>query len=231
VTAIEPFDRGRPFERILRQAVEALLSEQLQRAGREFFFVQIGANDGVSFDWISSFIREHRLRGVAVEPLPDVFAELCRNYRDYPDVTLVNVAIHRSLREVTLYRVHPDKTAGLPDWAKTIASLDPQHHLKSAMPSEVIVAETVPAIPLEELLDGHGITRIDLLQIDVEGYDYEIIRMIDFDRIRPALIRFEHNVRSNVMSRQQLRDCVSYLMDAGYYILMDTMDAVAYLRG
>ncbi len=32
----------------------------------------------------------------------------------------------------------------------------------------------------------------DLLQIDTEGYDATILRMIDFSRCRPRLIKFEH---------------------------------------
>ena len=42
------------------------------------------------------------------------------------------------------------------------------------------------------LLAKHGVSRVDLLQIDTEGYDFEIIRMFDHAGVRPAVVRFEH---------------------------------------
>ena len=36
------------------------------------------------------------------------------------------------------------------------------------------------------------VPKIDLLHIDAEGYDYEIIKTIDFTKTIPSLILFEH---------------------------------------
>jgi FkbM family methyltransferase len=218
------------FEAALGECVQALLRDRLRAVGDAFFFVQIGANDGVNFDWVYQFVTTHRLRGVVVEPLPDLFRELCANYRAHPQVVPVNVAIHRTAREIDLYRVDMAKAAGLPEWVKAIASVDPDHHRKSGTPSEVIRAERVRCVTFAELLDQQRIDRIDFLQIDIEGYDHEIIRMIDFTRLRPAIIRFEHNLSKRVMRREDFLDCMRLLVDAGYYILMDPMDAVAYTR-
>ena len=54
---------------------------------------------------------------------------------------------------------------------------------------------------------------MDLLQIDTEGYDYEILRTIDFSRLRPRFINYE---------RELLQDdgpaCRSMLSAAGYVL-------------
>ena len=47
----------------------------------DFYFVEIGANDGVNFDPLRPLVLEHHLRGLLVEPLPDRFASLQSNYR------------------------------------------------------------------------------------------------------------------------------------------------------
>jgi hypothetical protein len=41
-----------------------------------FFFVQIGANNGQRFDPIYELVTRHKLAGLAIEPLPDLFEEL-----------------------------------------------------------------------------------------------------------------------------------------------------------
>ena len=214
---------------LLRRTIEALLDEQLTRAGDDFFFLQIGAHDGVSFDWVYSFVTRHRVRGVVVEPLRDMFERLCANYRDDAQIVPVNVAIHRTARTIPIYRVDPAKAAGLPEWAPAIASVDPEHHRKSGTPSDVIITETAPCLTMQELIDRQNITRIDFLQIDVEGYDHEIIRRLDFTTLKPAIIRFEHNLAKGVMTRADFLACQDLLLSAGYLLLMDPVDAVAYL--
>lgn len=49
----------------------------------------------------------------------------------------------------------------------------------------------VPATTLASLLARHGVERVDVLHIDVEGYDWEVLRQFDFDRYHPAVVRLE----------------------------------------
>jgi FkbM family methyltransferase len=225
---IESTRERRDFALMCQRATQALLHERLERVGPGFFFLQIGANDGVSFDWLYEFVTANRVKGVVVEPLRDYFAELRHNYRDHPQVVPVNVAIHRTAREVDIYRVDP-KAKGLPSWTKGIASLDPHHHQKSGTASENIVVERVPCITMEELFAQQAITHVDYLQIDTEGYDAEILDMIDYRVIKPSIMKFEHQMGAGTMSRETFRKCFDALYRAGYYVIMDEYDAVAYL--
>jgi len=49
-------------------------------AGRKPLLVQIGANDGVRADPVRHLILRHGLQGLLVEPLPDLFVQLQKNY-------------------------------------------------------------------------------------------------------------------------------------------------------
>ncbi len=220
--------RTRDVQLMNQRTVLALLHERLHQVGNNFFFVQIGANDGVSFDWLYDFVTANRLRGVVVEPLQDFFAALCDNYRAYPEVTPVNVAIHRTEREIEIYRVDPTKSEHLPEWTRGIASVDPAHHLRSGTDSQYMTTEHVRCITLTELFQQHNISHVDYFQIDVEGYDTEIIKMIDFKSIKPSIIRFEHQLESGGISEENFKTCSSLLIAEGYYLLMDRYDAVAY---
>jgi hypothetical protein len=51
--------------------------------------------------------------------------------------------------------------------------------------------ERVPARPLSAVLDEAGAKRIDLLSLDVEGYEAEVLRGLDFSRHAPDWILIE----------------------------------------
>jgi FkbM family methyltransferase len=206
---------------------EPLLLRQLQRSP-DFFFVQIGANDGVSSDPIHKFVTENNIAGLAVEPLRDIFAKLTETYRAFPTVQLANVAVHRTEKSLEIHRVDPQKGAELGGWAQGIASFNASHHGLTETPSDVMVAETVNCVTFDELLDSRGIKKFDLLQIDTEGYDAEIIKMIDFTRWKPAIIRFEHGMIDGLMSAATFKECVNLLIDQGYLVVTELYDAVAY---
>jgi FkbM family methyltransferase len=207
--------------------LEPLLHRRLARAP-EFFFVQIGANDGVFQDPIWEFVTRNDVAGLVVEPLPDVFEQLAANYRPYPKVTAVNTAIHASLSAAEMYRVDPARLLNLEAWARGIGSFNRQHHVDAGVPADAMRTETVPCMTLEALLQQHGVEAIDLLQIDTEGYDAEIIRMIDFRIRRPAIIHFEHGLPNGIMTPAEFKQCASLLMDNGYLLATAYFDAVAY---
>jgi hypothetical protein len=49
----------------------------------------------------------------------------------------------------------------------------------------------VPARPLSSLLDEAGICRVDLLSLDVEGYEAQALRGLDLSRHAPMWILVE----------------------------------------
>lgn len=206
---------------------EPLLYRRLAKSP-DFFFVQIGANDGVFADPIREFVTRNNVAGLAVEPLKDFFATLVANYRAFPKVKPVNVAIHESEKSITIHRVDPAKADRLGDWTQGIASFKEIHHRINQVPDEVMMTETVPCVTLTELFEQHGVRNPDLLLIDTEGYDYEIVKMIDFSRHQPAIIRFEHGLPAHTMSVQQFNECTALLMEHGYYVITEPYDAIAY---
>lgn len=217
-------DLGLQFQRLL----DALLEDQRRRAGEEFYFVQIGANDGISFDTFYDFVLDNQLSGLVVEPVTTYYNELVANYASLPGVTPVKKALHATERAAEIYYVDPAAVPGLPAGASGIASLDADHHSLGGTPSEVIRSETVECCTWSELLNEHHIERIDFLQIDTEGYDYTILEMIDFAACRPQMIKFEHYVGMGVMNRDQLGHCYERLNENGYLIVANPHDAIAY---
>jgi hypothetical protein len=70
---------------------------------------------------------------------------------------------------------------------------------------------------------------VDLLQVDTEGYDYEIIKMIDFDWYKPNIIHFEHGLVHGIMSWDHFMECLWVLYQQGYTVVVEWNDAIAYI--
>lgn len=217
------------FREQYRQKSDFEPLEQLfyQKLHPNFFFVQIGANDGKSFDPIYHLVTKENVRGIALEPVPAIFNLLKENYAAYSKVLPVNKAIHKSEREMILYRVDPNKKI-YPDWTRGTSSFNKSHHELSNISNNDIIEERVQCISFDKLLEDYKVTHIDLLQIDTEGYDYDIIKMIDFNKVAPSIISFEHGVSVGIMSWEKLVEIQKILIKHNYSLIMMENDMIAY---
>jgi FkbM family methyltransferase len=161
----------------------------------EFVFIQVGAHDGLSNDPIRRLVTKLNWRGVLVEPQQELFASLVRSYQGFDKLRFENAAVASADGIQTLYRVRPD-SPGVPSWATQLASFDRRtllSHEKWIPDIAKLIEEiAVPSLTLSTLARRHGLTELDLLQIDAEGYDAKILQLIPFDTLRPRFIAFEH---------------------------------------
>ena len=194
--------------------------------------LQIGANDGVMNDPIYDFNIKNKdvVSGFVLEPLPDIYDKLVSNYKSCPNIKPINVAIHATESEMILHRVKPECAAKIHEFAEGIASFDLEHWKKTGLvPNPDIMEEVkVNCISFEDFIKSNSIDKLDLLQIDTEGYDYEILMSIDFSKIKPKMIRFEHGVRNNLMTEEQFTQICNHLNSHGYQIIAESYDATAY---
>lgn len=160
-------------------------------------------------------------QGICIEPVKFYLDQLER----VPGVIYENTAICEFEGEVPFYRLCEKalQEHDLPPWANGLGSLSPKHpvivHHKW---EQFVIKETVPCTPLSTLLERHGVTRIDFLKIDTEGYDYNVLRTLDF-RIKPALIKIEHFH----MPEEHTKACVAFLKERGYLIYGEKEDLYA----
>jgi len=214
--------------------LDFLIRYELFRDQENFFFVQVGANDGVSRDDdLIKYVKSYNARGILVEPQPDLFVSLKENFSSYTSVQLVNKAIHATEKSMALYRFDLKKLEGinnLPLWALTngIASFDKSHVLDHAkrlgFGEELICEGQVPCVTLTELLNDYVVVP-NILKIDTEGYDYEIIKTLDLTGDVPAIIYFEHLH----MSDDEYEDIISQLAVVGYRFVADKLNTIAFL--
>lgn len=197
------------------------------RANPRAVFVQVGSGDGLITDPLCFEIAHRRWTGVMVEPVPYLFERLRSNYSEFGRIRFENVAVgvpdgHRLFYYL---REAPGDTT-IPGWYEALGSFRKdvilQHRVEIPDIEERLVTVEVPCVTFESLCRRNGLTRVDLVQIDAEGYDFEIIESIDLEALHPKLLIFEHYH----MNRELYDHCVGHLRSFGFETLAVGMDTV-----
>lgn len=198
--------RARPFERAIRR---------FELTHDDFYFVQVGAYNGVTSDPFVPFLIEGVWTCALIEPQQRYFDVLQNIYGDRNQIACRNVAIGPSDGTATMYSVRED-AAGLPHWASQLASFQydviASHADRIPNIEDLIEAHDVPCVTLATVVQEAKFPRVDLLAIDVEGYDFEVLKQLDELPTRPRFIYYEHGHLSEADYEASLR----FLSERGY---------------
>jgi len=214
--------------------------EKKAKQKKEFYFLQIGGNDGFVNDPIFKFVKRFSWKGIVVEPQKDVFTNrLSKTYRNEKNVILENVAIAEKSGVKKLYKIAFSNSR----WATGLASfnrkslenliisnyvIDMAEKEGVEIPSKIkdcIVTEDVECSTMKDLINKHNVNHLDLLQVDTEGFDFEIIKTIDFSALKPSIIAYE-NLHLN---ESDFKKCEDLLSGHGYQITHKGSDSIACL--
>ena len=122
---------------------------------------------------------------------------LKENTAKYKNISIETSAVSEKNQIKKFYYVKPDAVKKLgKHWASGIGSFDKQHILnhkyKRFMVSDTDIEDVdVQYLTFSDLIEKYSISSIDLLQIDVEGAEFEILNSIDFKKIEIKKIIFE----------------------------------------
>lgn len=205
----------------------------------EFFFIQVGANDGYTNDPVHWFIQLYNWQGILLEPQEKVYEEELKcTYGDLENLELINAAIDSECGEKDMYKV------GFSDskWATGLSSFkkdmiekqytrgyieDKAQENGEDLPvdkADYIATETVRTITFEQLLEERNIDGINGLFIDAEGYDHKVLELYDFDAYLPQLILFEHLH----MTEEQVQHWIKRFRKMGHSICRSKHNVLAY---
>jgi len=192
-----------------------------------FSFIQIGGNDGVSFDdFYRKIIERQKKCGLILEPSPNYYRLLEVNYTNLPEIILLPYAIFENRGKVELFELNDKGLKNHPKWASGIGSVDINHLLKLNVKPEEISKVVVEGITFNDLLQMNpSFYSVDYLQIDTEGYDLEVLKSIDFDVFNVKIIKFEFVNLSDLEQKQAVR-----LLYSSYQLYRNEMDMVCLRR-
>jgi len=187
--------------------------------------IQIGANDGKRFDQISEFIKNNdELEAILVEPVKKYFEQLKENYKDLKNIKFENSAISKNNEINFLYCVKDKFLENYQDHIKGINSHDMKHLLNHNVKESHIEKIKVETLTFSNLIKKYDLTEIDLIYIDVEGYDDKIVLdFLDNSKLRPILI-FEYIHIKNT----SFKILIKKLLDENYRILKVDENVICY---
>lgn len=184
------------------------------------FVVNVGAHDGKSGDNFYEFIIKYNSPGVMIEPQRRVFDGLSKKYGT--NVRCLNVALGHEVGKKYLYIVKEQYiTPGNFNTMTQIASFDEDTFIKNLKKRFENIdgkysVEKVKTVTFDEVLNG--VNKVDILQIDCEGFDLEVLKMFNFNKFDPKIINLESKHLADVeklLAEQILRNNGYEVFDHG----------------
>jgi len=190
--------------------------------------VQVGSNDGVSGDPLYKLIKKNvGWEALFIEPVPYLFENLKSNYPIQERFKFENVAINDGSCQ-TFYSVcNSAKTEipELPSWFDQLGSFKRENitnHLNGIL--EPYIEEiNIQGVTLPFILTKNNIQNIDLLHIDVEGYDWLVLSQLDLKKYFPKIILYEHKH----LILDEKNESLKYLKKYNYSVFQLGADYIA----
>ena len=228
------FDLARRTTRLWEQTPIYQLLAKASRNLPEVGFIQIGANDGMSVDPIREFVVANaHWHGALVEPVPQIFALLRRNYSYLEGkrrLAFFNVAVSNEEGAQEFWKIKDEYLREFPLFAYGVGSFDREHivrHFPNVpnLESKLQVIQ-VPCRTYQQIREQAGLADVHLLHMDVEGHESRILESIDLSHSAPLIILFE----ISHMEEPTRARIFGMLQNLGYRIEIDGADCLETLR-
>jgi FkbM family methyltransferase len=175
------------------------------------YFFEVGANDGLNQSNTAYLEKYEGWHGILVEPLPMQFRKCVANR---PAATVINAAlVSRDFSGRTVEISYANLMSTVNDPERNLLSVESHVATGSQFLTEDEKALSghpfiVPALTVSAVLDNAGQARVDFFSLDVEGYEAEVLKGIDFSRHRPRYFLIEARDKPQIdrfMAAQEYR--------------------------
>ena len=164
---------------------------------RNGFFIELGANNGLHQSNTYYLERYKKWNGILIEPIPERYQEIPQWRKRAQTFNCACVAFDYPLSEVEM------TFADLMSVVKggMHSESEEKKHLEDAVRviNDVHLYEfKVPARTLTSILDECQVQEIDFLSLDVEGYEANVLRGLNFEKYAPRYMLIEARYREEV---------------------------------
>ena len=178
-----------------------------------FDLIVIGACHGF---WLENDVKRCSNKVLLIEPVKYNFDQLKNRFKNYKNIIFENIAIGEKNELIDFFHVLESSIDKLKKhWASGIGSFSKEHILKHRakrfqITEQDIKCIKIKAITFNKLIEKYKIEYINKLIIDAEGFDYKIIKSINFKKIFIKEIIFEKkhlNVTQKIGNRlEEIKD-------------------------
>jgi FkbM family methyltransferase len=147
------------------------------------FFVEVGANDGITLS--NTYLLEHHFKwkGICCEPIPEKYEQLLKNRQNSVNY---KEAVYNQSGLTLAFDIanNSDLLSGI------MEHIDKHKNLVEANKTTI----QVQTISLLDVLDtANAPSFIEYMSLDTEGSEFEILKNFNFEKYTFGLIDVEHN--------------------------------------
>ena len=148
-------------------------------------FIEIGANDGKTGSFTYN-LAEIGWYGINFEPVPRIYDLCCENHKHHKNVKNINIAIGESRSKVNI--LDAGTLSSIDKDTIEVYSTTPQfsRHINNNNKYHTIKVET-----LNYMLEENQVSNIDLLVLDVEGYEENVLKGFSIEKYSPSIFIIE----------------------------------------
>lgn len=148
-------------------------------------FIEVGANDGKTGSFTYN-LGKIGWSGINVEPIPRLYNLCCNNHKDHKNVKNYNLALGEIKGEVTI--IDADTLSTIDTNVINIYSKISQFkdHFTNNNNYHKVEVNT-----LNNILEENSITSIDILVLDVEGYEENVLKGFSIANYNPSIFIIE----------------------------------------
>ncbi len=171
-------------------------------------FIEVGGNDGKTQSNTYFLEKIKNWNGILVEGIPELY-EKCKKERKKSSVynyALVGRGFDNDYIEMEFANLMS---------VVSETSLNKKEHIKNGLECQNIKESytiKVPTITLQKLLDKNKIKEIDFFSLDVEGFELEVLKGIDFDKIKINYILIE-------IQQKKYKDEIERYLGKEYFLI------------
>jgi FkbM family methyltransferase len=149
-------------------------------------FLDIGANDGITFSNTCFFEKKKNWTGLCIEPNIDIFAKCMENRSCFME----NCCIADEEKTVTFRKITgADMLSGIVEYMDESSIRRIDDHIKEH--GGYYTDLKIQTHKINKLLEKYQLYAIDFCSIDVEGAEYGIVKSLDFDKYTIAAFAIE----------------------------------------
>lgn len=144
------------------------------------FYVDVGANHPVD-DSVTKYFYDNGWKGINIEPNKKLFNAL---ERERPRDININIGVSDKPGALVM-REYSGNNTGLSTFSQEAQATN-----KSAADFQDVKKETAT---LKQIFFEHGVGKVHFLKVDVEGFEYEVLKGNDWSKFRPEVLCIEAN--------------------------------------
>jgi len=171
------------------------IKDNISFEDEDLFYVDIGANDGITVSNTAYFEMDMGWKGICIEPHPTAFEKL---EQSRPNSINLNICISDEDGVVDFLSID--------GYSEMLSGIQKHYHpnhidrINREISQKGGTKQTLKIISktLKNVLNENNVEKVDYLSIDTEGSEYQILNSIDFDSVDIRVISTENSSKKDI---------------------------------